>query len=1513
MKFHYCDSYLDGIADNIKIAVDKFIDKNKRKSNLKGIGKVTAFTKGLSVLKIKTPYAEIIFQERHINIKGKEYVVYFVRGERNGLDDYVAIRDGKWLQYNPLSSVEISNFTNSILNAVRDERTISIPPQNILTWQSDYKLKVEYNIFESNNWIKFAMSDSKSNGMKENDAKLYLLALKEVLKENKELITSIKKTDTYEIFNITFNDIGIVYVKVVLNNKNFYILENGSNVLTQNNHWEDVRGFTFENQVVFNSYTDISSFSSKAYPSWVVNDADLWVKIEKNNELGNLSLLPEQTEFLKKFKFPKYINGQAGSGKSTMLYYLFSNVYYYKYAGEIPGDIIFLTENEKLLDHTKKAVYDLLINNPEFDLSSEPDAIVNVDRHFCPFKKFLLELIPEDNNEFQADKYLDFSKFKVLYEKSNIQKHIKLKYSSELVWFTISTYINGYSLDFQITSENYDEKMPKEGKEIISQLDLVGMEKEIIFPFYNKLLENDGWWDKIKLIQYINTNIKIEKTFDVIFCDESQDFSKVELEFIMQLSTYAKYDLSNVDQYPIVFAGDALQTVNPTGFRSEVLTSMMYKELTKEETGYKLDQSKLVFTPSFNYRSSQSIVNVANSIQNYRKNELGANVQNPQVSKRLVIHQNEHLNVFVDIDAFSCDVELQNKVQYKTIIVPVNRDEIPEYKEEFEVLKKFKNIISAVDAKGLDFNEVVIFGFGDFIKTLEKEGLYGKRFFYNKLYVAVTRAQTELVIIDSNDSKTNFWKHLIENYINSDWAKEVTTDIEKFADIIIFETNEIIQSSDSILEKDAERQKNQGVLEENVPLLQVASSHFIKLGNKKQYFLCLAEIQKIKQNWAKAASFYLKNEVGIDGVELAVECYWEGKNWKKVIDIFDLAPNDANSLRKLIAMLFLESTLSFSDLQVLYERSSLLRKLIQRTSWRKEAVLEISSLLDQPFEKDELTLICDILEEICLKEDSDIIKKIANKYYSIGKFQSAVSILENNGLENDLYLKVKLELAKKKNALEEIIIFLGRIAIETDCDKKEIAMEVLEVYLRDVAELNKSTNTYTNLYLYLSLLSVDIRNENLLFISHKVEKIFAEKNGNSELASYYEDLLKENLIEANIFSFVLSRWVKNSSLSGVLLSYINIEYEKLVENNKFKYSPFTQLEVDKIDQLPKNLKEQVPKHIYNIEIKNFRKFENVLIENLGLINLVVGDNNIGKTSLLEALLFVPEKKEYLERLAFAYIDRINIHPDKRDSSKSVDFYYKINTDFLSEYENCNNNEASTHFNIFANRGVWNHELNYKFDTNIKKPYFSEEDTSILTNIPYNNGTNQPYIPYGKGYGFDLSVVYDSKIRPNKDLEQEFLKRLRIFIPNAEKVFVRTDGNIDIRDSDYSEDRQLSQYGEGANKLFRILILLTVHKGRLLLIDEIDAGIHFSRFKEFWRILLSIAEDDDTQIIATTHNDECIRFFKEVLSEPKFGVKYQSISRVVQMKHVNTLKIRSLEYESFNLAYEDGVEIRGGLS
>ena len=47
----------------------------------------------------------------------------------------------------------------------------------------------------------------------------------------------------------------------------------------------------------------------------------------------------------------------------------------------------------------------------------------------------------------------------------------------------------------------------------------------------------------------------------------------------------------------------------------------------------------------------------------------------------------------------------------------------------------------------------------------------------------------------------------------------------------------------------------------------------------------------------------------------------------------------------------------------------------------------------------------------------------------------------------------------------------------------------------------------------------------------------------------------------------------------------------------------------------------------SLEIKNFRAFKHLKIEKLGRVNLIVGKNNIGKSSVLEALWLFARRGE----------------------------------------------------------------------------------------------------------------------------------------------------------------------------------------------------------------------------------------------------------------------------------------------
>lgn len=1043
---------------------------------------------------------------------------------------------------------------------------------------------------------------------------------------------------------------------------------------------------------------------------------------------------------------------------------------------------------------------------------------------------------------------------------------------------------------------------------------------------------SQGYWDKITIIRYITDNVVLNKKYEVIFCDEAQDFSRVELRFILYISEYMQYDLSNAPGVPIVFAGDALQTVRPTGFRYSEVTDMLYEEL-KEIAGFDLKTNSMSYNPTYNYRSSQQIVNIANAVQYFRKNKFKDSIESPQRAKMSEDSEDSCLNVFLSYEDVIDEVSLAKKLQYKSFIIPVNIDEKEDYVKKYPFLQQFESTIkTSIEAKGIDYKEVVLYGFGEYfiehygdyninINYTENSDSYNVRFFFNKLYVAATRARLELVIIDSSESKSNFWKLLIDDYAKSDWAKESEIAQYKIKDTICYgagQISDIKNSSPETALENARKDKEQALLDNNTGLLRVAANQFLKMGYKKEYYLCLALKNRIEENWKEAVTYFLKKEVGTEGLEEAAKTYWEGQLLEPLQNMSGLK-GEEHATRLLVAELFTKNTLTPHENRSLYEHRSTLNRLLKSITWRDKVISKLIYLTEQLNNDDQLKDIIAILEEISTDGDIDVWKKIGDVNHKLLRYEAAIIAWDKINYEGLLYYHAKSELEKRKENYSNYIVWVGMFIMEAIKEEDKIKNEndIISAYNANKTAIQKTNNIYTYLYVYGAALCRCLNDTLLIELGQIAEKSFAEIG--KELVDYYQYLLESKRLPNSIINFVIDRWVKNAFKIGYSIEEINKFYGKIALENKKQYIPFCEEQIAELTEYPVLIHNVVSDHIETMRVKNFRKFSDVKVENLGLFNLIVGDNNIGKTSLLEAFLFTPNKEEYILRLSFSYINRCDIQPDKdKTKSSGQRFYYALDKKFIEDFKNNNNSNNDIEFIIEQKRNYWHYCIQNQTKGNettqaidFTTLSFTNSDYSILEDIPFLDAIKQPFMPYGKGYSSDLAQIYLSEIGSNRITEEQFIANMRLFIPGILRVIPDTKNEtINIRDENFEEDCPLYQYGEGANKLFRILVLLTLHKGKRIMIDEIDAGIHFTRFEIFWRTILLIAQKDNTQIIATTHNDECIQYFNEILE--KLGKDYQKESRIVQCKMVgDNLKIRTYIFDDFNIAIQNGFETRGG--
>ena len=116
-------------------------------------------------------------------------------------------------------------------------------------------------------------------------------------------------------------------------------------------------------------------------------------------------------------------------------------------------------------------------------------------------------------------------------------------------------------------------------------------------------------------------------------------------------------------------------------------------------------------------------------------------------------------------------------------------------------------------------------------------------------------------------------------------------------------------------------------------------------------------------------------------------------------------------------------------------------------------------------------------------------------------------------------------------------------------------------------------------------------------------------------------------------------------------------------------------------------------------------------------------------------------------------------------------------------------------------------------------------------------------------------------------EGDVLEALRLIEPALERIEVLSEPGGPSLYLDIGLDAlvPLAVCGEGIVRLFSIIVELIASRNGVLLIDEIDNGLHYTVMPKLWELLGSLVEKHHVQVFATTHNDELMRSALEVFA------------------------------------------------
>ena len=349
----------------------------------------------------------------------------------------------------------------------------------------------------------------------------------------------------------------------------------------------------------------------------------------------------------------------------------------------------------------------------------------------------------------------------------------------------------------------------------------------------------------------------------------------------------------------------------------------------------------------------------------------------------------------------------------------------------------------------------------------------------------------------------------------------------------------------------------------------------------------------------------------------------------------------------------------------------------------------------------------------------------------------------------------------------------------------------------------------------------------------------------------------------------------------------------------------------------------------NIEIKNFRGIDHLKIDDLSRVNVFLGQNNSGKSSVLEAIAMlmsmsnpdIPQainavraRKPFSKFIEIQYFfNNLNVTTPPEVTAEETDGtlrHLKMTLSYVFDElaESSNQPQQQAGAVNYVNTLEMNFDITKGASNHSYKSWLRVNSQGLVANRKLAEGyleNKRAWLTPSDLMTSNLANDLAELFRRNR--KDTVLALLKMFDSRINSIEILTD-DIYVGFEGMAQMLPVSMMGDGLRRYLSIVASASNPMIDMFLIDEIDNGLHYSVYKKLWEAIFALATTTNKQVFVTTHSKETLSRLSQMLEE---NPDYQQELRLYTLEKTKLKGLQAYKYtyEGLSGACENDIEIR----